>query len=267
MIDKPVFIFSAGWRSGSTLLQRLLTATNELLVWGEAGGALDWLAEADLGYRQMLAPGNTMFKHGLGGNGEQQFQEFCKNGKEAVHKWIPCMNPPLENIRSGFKALLHETYEAPATTLGYGRWGVKEVRCGLDTAEFLQALYPGAKFVFLVRNPFDCLSSLKRHNWMDRPHDRHALEYYAKHWARLANDFGRATFGLVVRHEDLVSDVNTVNKLRDYLEVSNLDSSFIAKSRVKGGVKSDLALNWHERYRAKKIVWKEMQRYGYSVSE
>lgn len=266
-MNKPVFIFSAGWRSGSTLLQRLLTASNELLVWGEAGGALDWLAEADLGYQQMLAPGNKVFRHGLGGNGEQQFQEFCKNGKEAVHKWIPCMNPPLETIRSGFKALLHETYEEPATKLGYNRWGVKEVRCGLDTAEFLRVLYPEAKFVFLVRNPFDCLSSLKRHNWMDRPQDKRALEYYAQHWVRLASEFRKAPFGMLVRHEDLVSNTDAVAKLQGYLEMVHIDSSFIAKSRVKGGVKSDSALNWHERYRAKKIVWDEMRQYEYKISK
>jgi len=267
MMNKPVFIFSAGWRSGSTLLQRMLTASNELLVWGEAGGALDCLAEADLGYQQMLAPGNKVFRQGLGGNGEQQFVEFCKSDKEGVHRWIPCMNAPLDTIRDGFKAFLREAYQEPAAKLGYTRWGVKEVRCGLATAEFLRELYPDAKFVFLVRSPFDCLSSLKRHNWMDRPQDKRALEYYAQHWVRLASEFRKAPFGMLVRHEDLVSDTGIVAKLQNYLEMDHLDESFIAKSRVKGGVKSDSALSWHERYRAKKIVWNEMQQYEYEISK
>ena len=34
--DQPVFVFSAGWRSGSTLLQRMLMKHNEkLIMWGE----------------------------------------------------------------------------------------------------------------------------------------------------------------------------------------------------------------------------------------
>jgi hypothetical protein len=263
MLSKPVFIFSAGWRSGSTLLQRLLTASNELLVWGEAGGALGALAEAELGYRQMLAPGEVMFKNGLGGNGAQQYEEFRKGGKDAVHKWIPCLNPPLETIRNAFRGLMQETYARPATELGYERWGVKEVRCGLDTADFLRALYPDAKFVFLVREPFDCLSSLKRHGWMDRPNDKRALEFYANHWVRLASEFRKATFGILIRHEDLVSDPAAVKKLRDYLEMQHIDDTFIAQSRVKGGVKNDSSLNWRERLRAKKIVLNEMQQHGY----
>ena len=263
MPNKPVFIFSAGWRSGSTLLQRLLTASNELLIWGEAGGALDCLAEADLGYQQMLAPGNKVFKHGFGGNGELQFIEFCNPDKQGVHRWIPCMNPPLETIREAFKDFLCKAYQEPSANLGYSRWGIKEVRCGLETAAFLQNLYPDAKFVFLVRNPIDCLSSLKRHNWMDRPHDKQALEYYAHHWVKLASEFRRAQFGMLIRHEDLVSDQYTLIKLRDYLEVMELDSAFVEKSRVKGGVKSDSALSWLERHRAKKIVWNEMYNYGY----
>jgi len=263
MLNSPIFIFSAGWRSGSTLLQRLLTASNELLVWGEAGGALDALAEADLGYRQMLAPGKEVFKNGLGGNGAQQYEEFRKNGKEAVHKWIPCLNPPQNTIRAAFHEFLEATYARPAAELGYSRWGVKEVRCGLETAEFLRGLYPEAKFVFLIRNPFDCLSSLKRHGWMDRPNDPRALEFYARHWARLASDFRQATFGMLVRHEDLITDPAVVAKLRDYLGMQHIDDGFIAQSRVKGGVKNDSPLNWHERLRAKRIVWNEMQQHGY----
>jgi len=263
MNNEPVFIFSAGWRSGSTLLQRLLTASNELLVWGEAGGALDALAEADLGYRQMLAPGEDVFKNGLGGNGAQQYDEFRKNGKEAVHKWIPCLNPPQNTIRAAFREFLEATYARPAAELGYPRWGVKEVRCGLETAEFLRGLYPEAKFVFLIRNPIDCLSSLKRHGWMDRPNDPRALEFYAGHWARVAGDFRQAPFGMLVRHEDLVTDPGVVAKLRDYLDMQHIDDGFIGKSRVKGGVKNDSSLSWRERLRAKRIVWNEMQQHGY----
>ena len=33
--NRPVFVLAAGWRSGSTLLQRLVMSSGETLVWGE----------------------------------------------------------------------------------------------------------------------------------------------------------------------------------------------------------------------------------------
>ncbi|GAW95534.1 MULTISPECIES: hypothetical protein [Colwellia] len=33
--DAPVFILSAGWRSGSTLLQRMIMTSGDRMIWGE----------------------------------------------------------------------------------------------------------------------------------------------------------------------------------------------------------------------------------------
>jgi hypothetical protein len=33
--DEPLFVFSAAWRSGSTLLQRLIVSTERHFLWGE----------------------------------------------------------------------------------------------------------------------------------------------------------------------------------------------------------------------------------------
>ena len=33
--SEPVFILSAGWRSGSTFLRRCLMASSDILIWGE----------------------------------------------------------------------------------------------------------------------------------------------------------------------------------------------------------------------------------------
>lgn len=45
MNDQPVFVLSAG-RSGSTLLQKLLNSSQELVIWGEHMGILRHLARA-----------------------------------------------------------------------------------------------------------------------------------------------------------------------------------------------------------------------------
>ena len=33
--EEPIFLLSAGWRSGSTLLQRLMMSDSRVLIWGE----------------------------------------------------------------------------------------------------------------------------------------------------------------------------------------------------------------------------------------
>lgn len=42
--ERPVFLLSAGWRSGSTLLQRLLVGSGEIAVWGEPLGETGLIA-------------------------------------------------------------------------------------------------------------------------------------------------------------------------------------------------------------------------------
>src|SRR4030042_4385095 len=157
-MNKPIFIFSAGLRSGSTLLQRMITASGEALIWGESGGALQCFADAARRYEQMLGAGDIHCAYGFGGHGAGEFKRFVESGKEGVHKWIACMNPPEHEITNAFRRMFELLYADTALKLGYKRWGVKEVVAGVDTAQFLRMLYPEAKFLFLVRNPIACLT-------------------------------------------------------------------------------------------------------------
>jgi len=263
-MNPPIFIFSAGWRSGSTMLQRLITATGSALVWGEAGGALDRLADAYACYEQMLGPGGHRFKHGFGGNGAKEYEDFRAAGKDGFNKWIACMNPPSETFAHSFRAFLEHAYARPAAELGYGCWGIKEVQSGLEAARFLQWLYPHARFIFLVRHPFDCLTSIKRRNWLDRPGDAHALEYYGRHWSRLAGEFRQAGFGQLIKYEDLVSSPEAQEKLGGYIGISELAGRFKQVNRADWKSHHDQALGFWEKRRLSRIVGDEMRHYGYA---
>ena len=83
---------------------------------------------------------------------------------------------------------------------GFDRWGVKEVRWDVEMASYLRWLFPDARFVFLVRNPFDAYRSYRQwdwydnwpfHTWYDRwpsePID--SPESFGSHWRRLAGGF------------------------------------------------------------------------------
>lgn len=258
----PIFIFSAGWRSGSTLLQRMITASGEVLMWGEAGGALDNFADALVRYEQMLGPGGKRYKYGFGGNGEDQYHQLKAAGHESVHKWVACLNPPLDHFIAGFRALFDATYAKPAAELGYASWGVKEVQSGIDTARFLRQVYPEARFVFLVRNPVDCLTSIKRRDWMGHQGDHEPVTFYAGHWQRLAAEFRGAEFGYRIRYEDLLSSPEAAAGLAKYLDVP-LPLDFAQKSRVDWEAHHQHALSYWERRRMLKVAGGEMEQYGY----
>ncbi len=245
------------------MLQRMITACGQTLVWGEAGGALDQMADAFSSYEQMLGSGGQSFKFGFGGNGAQQYEEFSSAGKEGFNKWIACMNPPMEVFIKSFRAFLEAVYARPARELGYGNWGIKEVQSGLETARFLKMLFPSAKFVFLVRHPLACLTSIKRREWLDRPGDPHALEFYAEHWTRLAGDFHHADFGQLIKYEELVSSTPVQERLGDYLGCVELSNNFKSLNRADWASHNQASLNFLEKRRLLRIAGDQMKNYGY----
>ncbi|HEB55831.1 MAG TPA: sulfotransferase [Gammaproteobacteria bacterium] len=260
----PIFIFSAGWRSGSTMLQRMITATNETLIWGEAGGAINSFSDAYTRYEQMLGEGKKLYKHGYGGNGAKQYEKMCENTKEIAHEWVACLNPPLEIIADSIRDSIESIYKKPALELGYKNWGIKEVQSNIETAFFLKKLFPQAKFIFLVRNPMNCLLSIKRRGWMDKHNDRKAIIYYANHWLNLAKSFQNLDFGILIKYENLIAnDDNAVQKLADYLEIPTLSNTFIAKSHVDWQAENNERLTFFERKKALAIIGNEMRKFNY----
>lgn len=245
------------------MLQRVITASGQTLVWGEAGGAIDRLADASACYDQMLGPGDRRFKHGFGGNGAKEYQDFMTAGADGFNQWIACMNPPAEMFARSFREFLEATYARAATELGYGNWGIKEVQSGQQAARFLRTLYPEALFIFLVRNPVACLTSIKRHNWLDRPDDPQALEYYAAHWLRLAHDFRQMDFGILVKYEDLVSSPATQKQLGAYLGMDALADRFKEVNRADWKSMNNATLGFWETRRLLGVVRQEMQHHGY----
>jgi hypothetical protein len=265
-MNSPIFIFSAGWRSGSTLLQRMITASGKALIWGEAGGALNQFADAMERYRQMLGAADIKYKYGYGGRGDAQYQELLKTGEEIAHKWIACLNPPREVFHEAFRSFLESIYGIPARELGYPRWGIKEVQADIEAAHFLRDLYPKAKFIFLVRNPIDCLISIKRRHWMDCPAEVDPVTFFANHWLKLAKEFRGAGFGYSLKYEALINSPEVMTELSDYLEI-NSPENFIKESNVNWNVKKiNRPLSFIERRRIMKIVRREMELYGYEAS-
>lgn len=264
--QKPVFVFSSSWRSGSTLLQRYITASGEVLVWGETGGALNAICDALSGWEQITAESSRRFPNNLGGGGEKAYRKFIGTPKtEQAQQWIANLTPPYEEIVQGTQSMLTDLYGKRAHSLGYARFGIKETRCDLITAQRLQAVFPDAKFVFLVRNPFEMMLSIKRRNWMGRPAGHATLRYYAEHWRLRSEQFRQAGFGMALRYEDFISDPALQGRVMDYLEInSRPPADFIQTSKADWKAYNQSQLNAWERLRLRYWLADEIKQWGYA---
>jgi hypothetical protein len=197
----PVFIFSSAGRTGSTLLQRLLISTRDIMIWGEHDGAM------------VAAAGQLLERlqawHGLT-DGRQQQEAFARHGHDA---WIPNLTPPMNAFIDGLRAMFTESMGAEARRLGYPRWGFKEIRHDGNAAVLRKTLFPGARFIFSVRHPAEALRSLKSTGWYGL-HCGSDPVRFASIWTanvqsmlRVAPRLGPV---LIVRYEDMVASPQIV---------------------------------------------------------
>lgn len=208
--ERPIFVFGGGWRTGSTLLQRLLCSHPGVLVWGESRGLVEslrggWAAIEAL---QTLSTRNRA--------------DLDHEGHQA---WIAVANPPFERFREATRELLLTYLARPAGERGRPRWGFKEVRCDAAAAGWLLELFPGARFVFLVRDPEACLASARGATRKERGllHEVGGSRAFVGHWVRLTRGFLEHANTLparLLRYEDLVAEpAATCAELARFLEL------------------------------------------------
>jgi hypothetical protein len=223
---RPVFLLAAGGRTGSTLVQRLLISTGEIMVWGEHGGLLlDAMQRVVYGMREWIER-------------EKHWQDFLERRAKA---WIPNINPPHEAFVAAARGALLRALAEPAAELGYPRWGFKEVRYNGSAIALLRMLFPDAIVVVLLRHPVAMLESIKSAPWYKRVFDARP-ELFLGDWAQLSTSLVRAAGeppgALVLRHEELAVDPQGfVRKLAQHVQVDagRFDTSLL-DTRERGMV-------------------------------
>lgn len=211
----PVFLLSAGWRAGSTFLQRLIMSDSRVLIWGEPYdecGLIQHLSETMKAFRV----GWPLDNYFLGDRTLDDLPEA----------WVANLFPSLDDWRAGHRAVFDAMFAEPSRRLGAARWGIKEVRLTADHCFYLRWLYPNARFVFLIRNPIEAYSSYYRHgrSWYDTFPDKpiFTAKAFGAHWRRLAESFvdNRAELdALLVRYEDLSSKQQVIAEVESYLSI------------------------------------------------
>ncbi|HYE37886.1 sulfotransferase [Methylocaldum sp.] len=213
--EAPIFLLSAGWRSGSTLLQRLIMSDKNVLIWGEPYdecGMIQALAETTKAFRAGWPP-SDYFYDGTPPN-------------ELSGAWIANLFPSLEDLRKGHRALFDTMFAQPTKAAGASRWGIKEVRLGMEHSVYLRWLYPKARFLFLYRNPFEAYRSYCRYgrSWYDIFPDKPVFTpmVFGSHWRNLMEGFIRDSDklgALLVRYEDLIAGKAHLDEIEAYLGI------------------------------------------------
>ncbi len=234
--DDPIFIFSAAWRSGSTLLQRLALSGDEALIWGEPYPYCD--------YVRTLAKSLTAID---GSTPPDQFFLAEPPGHRDVdfNAWTACMYPQPQHLRRAHRAFFQTLYRDPALARGYRRWGLKEVVLSTAEAGYLKWLFPASKLVFLIRNPYDAWRSYRSiadwyYRWPDQP--VFTARQFGRLWKMLAEDFQRgcgSLDALVIRYEELISGGSVLDGFARH--VATPVQASVARVRVTGRAGEELA--------------------------
>lgn len=209
---QPIFLLSAGWRAGSTLLQRLIMSDPSVIMWGEPYD--------ECGVVQRMADMLKAFRPGW-----PPEEYYYSDKKPRAGDWVANFFPRADALRRGHRAFFEATFAEPAHAAGARRWGIKEVRLSAEHAHYLRWLYPAAKFVFLYRNPLHAYQSYCRfgRNWYDLWPEKPVFtpSAFGSHWRDLTAGFlrdARVLDALLVRYEDLVvADAKLLDALEKHL--------------------------------------------------
>lgn len=137
----------------------------------------------------------------------------------------------------------------------------------LIRSRFLRQLFPGSRFLFIVRHPIAV--SLATEKWSNKTITDRLLHWHAAHSIML-DDIDSADDGLVIRYEDFVrSPEHYLEQICDLVDIAHFSAGQIVEDHNE-----KYFLDWRERYTPEmsdlQAVLPDgpvLQRFGYSLGE
>ncbi|BAW80584.1 hypothetical conserved protein [Candidatus Nitrosoglobus terrae] len=258
--EAPIFIFSAGWRSGSTLLQRLICSSGNTLIWGEPYAHCNYIQTL----ASTLQPFNQKYPP------EHFYLKNTPQLKDLSAAWIANLYPESHHLKAAHLQFFDYLFAQPAKAAGAQHWGLKEVRLNTQHALYLKWLYPKAKFLFLYRNVYNAYRSYKGLTyyaaWPNHPVPN--AYTFAKFWTQLVQDYlqnAKHIGGVLIPFEKLTSSCYEINQLAEYLNLE-LDSNVLSR-RITGHIGIDAIprhLSWYELMIIRQIAGSVAKQLGYN---
>ena len=231
MKTKPIFLLGTG-RCGSTLVQRILNSSPEVLILGEHNGFLISLAEAYFSLTSTPNVRKWIFNPGFDTN------EMIAAARDPkfFSAWLNSFT--IKRVQHNFRRLIAGVL-AEEIDLDQVRWGFKEIRYGENdrVLPMLLELYPEASYIFIFRNVMDTIKSMLtawRPNLSDRLENgkisrkeiSKIIMEFANRWATQNEnllDFADKHSGnsFIVKYEVLFENGNdVVARLFSFIEIS-----------------------------------------------
>jgi hypothetical protein len=202
----PVIVTSPTARCGTTLVQRLLCASDNGFVYGE-----------EIGHQLRTL---TAWLLGLMRHWEQTGaavdQDFARCLAGELADWRPGLTAPTEVMR---RAWMETFYQLPqalaahAASVGRPVWGFKIPGYTRDMLSTLLTLMPRAKVVYVFRSPYDVVRSAKARRFVTADQEVAAL---CAEWARNITEvaqLGSDERILFLKYEDLVQRQDEATRL------------------------------------------------------
>ncbi len=225
--DNPIFLLASGWRSGSTLIQRLVNSSGKVLMWGEPfahSNLIQTQAESLRIFNSQYPPESSFLDS----------DHFQDNQAHLSQRWTANLYSQITDLVAAHRQFWRTLYGIPATNQGYARWGIKEVRLSIDHAIYLKWLFPKSQFIFLYRDPYKAYRSCR--NWRnlylrfpDEP--VYTPEQFGWYWKNMMEgylDGYQKVNGILIKYEDLCSGDFPLQNLASYLNLE-LDKNVIGK--------------------------------------
>jgi hypothetical protein len=157
MIQSPILLLSSG-RTGSTLIQRIINTSENIVMWGEHNGMLSGIARSyfnilyskpinDFHYSRLDEISPSLIEH--------SYSEYNK-----VINWLNSFDKikTKELYQSFIFSLLNQEIRINE----HQKWGFKEI-CYTNqdrTVDMFFDLFPETKIIFSIRNPLDEILSM-----------------------------------------------------------------------------------------------------------
>lgn len=214
----PVIITSPTPRCGTTLVQRLISASDNAFIYGEEVGnqigvQTTWLMGM---LRQFDETGQIMDR------------DFRRAIDGTLQDWRPGLTAPTEVMR---QAWIETFYQIPAALSNYSRsigrpvWGFKVPSLTRDLLRAMLSMLPKAKIIYVFRNLFDVLKSAKARRFAvtDEEVSRFCAEWVKN--MRETSELAQDQRILFLKYEDMLArKAEHLRLLELFVGASNVDS-------------------------------------------
>ncbi len=165
-------------RGGATFVQRLLNCHRQVMIWGENGGMVTRL--------RLMHRDFAQFGYSVDVSEYARFDEFTT-------RYEPWANPvDGDGLLRATAHFLEGLYKTPGARAA---WGFKEIRHGnRQDIAFLRQLFPEAKLVLLVRQPWELLNSQVHVAWSSAQgvEITEYVDSFTQYYLRAVEAFSRA---------------------------------------------------------------------------